>query len=207
MAKSNKKSQNQLRDRFKRLEKQYLLWIKKINELRQEIKALEELQGNRIIKASALSIAVFLLKSQIIEFELKQIIPLLDQEIRNKLLNINSDVSRRIRSPKNFNNFTLGKIIVLFCEFDGMVPEALRNDLGLLKKLRNDFTHKLFERGKNIEDLRQDAIRGIKLSSKVLNYIEIMRKELNKRRLEEFREKISKQSKVVSKVARKNGKL
>lgn len=93
----NSKSNKSEDDPRKRL----IEWLVKIRFLKDQIEKLEQLKDLVIIP-----IAVFLLKSQIIEFELKQIIFSLDLHLysqnRSKLMN------RRVRTPKDLEGLTLG---------------------------------------------------------------------------------------------------
>jgi len=163
-------------------------WIEKITGLKNEIKALEDLQDNPIINASALSIGVFLLKIQIIEFELKQTIPTLDRVINSELIKNQSQVLRQIRYPKDLKDLTLGRIIGLFCEFDGIIPPDLKKDLRKLNNLRNDFTHNLFSQNRSLEDMKKEACSGIKIADVILKYISNLNKVLNEKMEKEFNE-------------------
>jgi hypothetical protein len=177
------------KDQLEDMREKFLAWISKINTFKKEIKALEDLQDNPIINASALSIGVFLLKVQIIEFELKQTIPTLDRVINHELLKNQFQILRKIRYPKDLNDMTLGKIVNLFCEFEGLIPDGLKKDLKKLNDLRNDFTHNLFSQTKSIEDMNKEACSGIKLSDMVLEYLANLNKAVNEKMEKEINAK------------------
>ena len=169
------------------IEAKFQAWITKIESLKSEIKALENLQNNPIINASSLSIGVFLLKMQIVEFELKQIISTLDGAINRELIKNKFSLTKTIRYPKDLEGLTLGKIINIFCEFEGPVSDALKKDLQKLNKLRNDFTHNLFNQDKNLADMKQEACAGINISNLIIEYIGIMAGDLNKVQVNEVK--------------------
>jgi len=156
-------------------EVEYKKWFVKVFRLKKEISILEELQKKPTIQSPTLSIAVFLLKTQIIEFELRQIIFEFDSIVRTNLNESNSAINRKVRFPKEFEVDTLGKTIHTFREFEGLVPEKLKIDLTKLNSLRKDFTHHLFSPKINYNNLRTDATHGIKLANKILEYTEKVR--------------------------------
>ena len=56
---------NNEKNELEKVKERFVLWITKINKLKDEIKALNDFQNNAIINAPTLSIGVFLLKSEI----------------------------------------------------------------------------------------------------------------------------------------------
>lgn len=163
-------------------------WLVKIRFLKNQIEKLEQLKDLVII-----SISVFLLKCQIIEFELKQTIFSLDfhlhSQSRSKLIN------RKVRTPRDLENLTLGQLVKEFTQFitfsdtpiatgKNMNPNSksilnqLKQNLNLLVKKRNEFTHKLFSLGKNTLMLTKEAQEGIKIANKTLVLLESLENEL-----------------------------
>jgi len=177
MAESKKEEVAQLDE----VQKRFVLWVTKINKLKEEVNALSSLQSNPIINAPTLSVGVFLLKMEIIEFELKQIIFTLDSTVHDELVNNKSVISRGTRSPKELEDRTLGKIVGVFCEFESkVIPDQLKTDLKKLNSLRNDFTHNLFDSRKSIEDLKKEACEGINISDHILEYFASLNEFLKK---------------------------
>lgn len=164
-------------------------WLAKIKFLKDQIEKLEQLKDLVII-----SIAVFLLKSQIIEFELKQIIFSLDLHLYSQ--NRSKLVNRLIRRPKDLDGLTLGELVREFKQFitsseppvlvdnkvetqdkNGLFKE-LKQDLTLLVKKRNEFTHRLFSLEKDVSILTKEAQEGIKIANKTLKLLEVLEIEL-----------------------------
>lgn len=169
--------------------KRFVDWLVKIKFLKDQIEKLEQLKDLVII-----SIAVFLLKSQIIEFELKQIIFSLDFHLYSR--NRSKLVNRLVRTPKDLEGLTLGELVREFKKFitsseppvlvgnkaasrdkDGFLKE-LKQDLTLLVEKRNEFTHRLFAIGKDVSILTDEAQKGIKIANKTLKLLEVLEIEL-----------------------------
>lgn len=147
-------------------------WIVKINFLKEQIEKLELLKDFPII-----SISVFLLKSQLIEFELKQTILTLD--LRLSAYSSQRTLKRHIRTPKEFDNYTLGKLVFEISQFEGnALLDNLKIQLKQLVSLRNKFTHHLFSPAKDAKQLTIDSEEGIKLANETLKILEIIKKEL-----------------------------
>lgn len=169
--------------------KRLVAWLVKIRFLKGQVEKLEQLKDLVIV-----SIAVLLLKCQIIEFELRQVIFSLDlylySQNRSKLMN------RLVRTPKDLEDLTLGQLVRDFKQFitssdppvlvdnkgnsqgkNGFLKE-LKQDLTLLVKKRNEFTHKLFSLGKDVSILTNEAQEGIKIANKTLNLLERLENEL-----------------------------
>ena len=164
-----------------KIKEKYISWVVKVNKLKDEIKALSDLQSNPIVNAPTLSIGVFLLKSEVIEFELKQIISTFDSAINSELTKNKYILIRKIRYPGDLYELTLGQTIGLFCEFESKtIPDELKTDLKKLNALRNDFTHHIFNQHKSIDDLKKEACDGIKISDLILNYLNKLNEFLKK---------------------------
>lgn len=168
--------------------KRLVAWLVKIRFLKGQIEKLEQLKDLVIV-----SIAVFLLKCQVIEFELKQVIFSLDLHLysqnRSKLIN------RQVRTPRDLEDLTLGQLVREFRQFitshdvpvaidknrnpDGdNILNQLKQNLVLLVKKRNEFTHKLFSLEKDVLILTNEAQRGIKIANKTLALLESLENAL-----------------------------
>ncbi len=168
--------------------KRVVEWFVKIQILKDQIGKLEKLKGFPII-----GVAAFLLKCQIIEFELKQIIFSLDFHLYSQ--SVSKHFRRRVRTPKDLDDFTLGKLVREFSQFirpsDPLVSiklEQKRVKKDILKELkevldevvikRNEFTHRLFSPGKDTNALIKEAEDGISNVNKTLELFEELEKEL-----------------------------
>ena len=138
----------------------------KNKEIRKHIAELEK-SG----KDSSLLISAFLLKSQLIEFELWKLIQTLDYCIIINLSSSHSIVTRIERTSDYFRDKTLGHLVTLVKEFEGLVSDEFKDDLTHLNGLRNDFIHHSFSSKKTISDLREDAGEGLKVGDKILDEI------------------------------------
>lgn len=157
-------------------------WQNKIADIKTEISYLSDLQANPIINAPTLCIAVFLLKSQMIEFEIKNIIISLDHIVELNLDINESKIKRKTHTHKDLDAYTLGKTIGILSEYvhPEVITEEFKNDLNDLNKLRNKFTHKLFEKGPTLDDIRKEAADGIKATDLVAEYINKCKETINK---------------------------
>ena len=105
-------------------------------------------------------------------------------------------MNRLVRTPKDLEDLTLGQLVRDFKQFitssdppvlvdnkgnsqgkNGFLKE-LKQDLTLLVKKRNEFTHKLFSLGKDVSILTNEAQEGIKIANKTLNLLERLENEL-----------------------------
>lgn len=168
--------------------KRVVEWFVKIQILKDQIGKLEKLKDFPII-----GIAAFLLKCQIIEFELKQIISSLDLHLYFQ--STSKHFKRRVRTPKDLDDFTLGKLVREFSQFirpsDFLISiklEQKRIEKDILKELkavldkvvtkRNEFTHRLFSPGKDTNVLIKEAESGISDVNRALELFEELEKEL-----------------------------
>src|SRR3989344_4116617 len=85
-------------------------WWAKISFLKNQISKLEQLKDFPVF-----TVAAFLLKCQIIEFELKQIIFSLDLHLYFQTES--KHFKKRVRTPKDLNDLTLGKLVNVFNQF------------------------------------------------------------------------------------------
>jgi len=153
------------------LRKRLVDWLVKIKFLKDQIGKLENLKNFPIFAISA-----FLLKSQLIEFELKQVIFSLDLYLyfqnRSKIL------KKVVRTPKDLDDLTLGKLVREVEQFEGDRLEDLKANLRALASKRNEFNHRLFSQGKDVTKLSIDAEEGIKAANKILRLLEKLEIEL-----------------------------
>lgn len=157
--------------------KPYFKWLEKIEILKAQVDFLEE-----TTKHEATMVSVFLLKSQLIEFELKQLISELDLKINEELNK--KDYKRKIRTPRDLSsdyNCTLGKLITILCEFEGERLDKLKNMLLKLKTPRNSFTHKLFDPDISIDDINKNMGVYIRLANEILVEIENIFMDIRKK--------------------------
>ena len=85
-------------------------WWAKIGFLKNQISKLEQLKDFPVF-----AVAAFLLKCQIIEFELKQIISSLDLHLYFQTES--KHFKKRVRTPKDLDDLTLGKLVNAFNQF------------------------------------------------------------------------------------------
>lgn len=141
-------------------------WNVKNRFLEKQISALSKLK-----QFPAISIVVFLLKTQLIEFELKQLITSLDLHLSfsNRL----GDIKVKPRTPKDLdeNKVTLGDLNKIIQRYEGKFLKNLQDNLNTLVKLRNDFVHKLFNLG-TIKKMLYDCQEGTQITDKVITAIE-----------------------------------
>lgn len=149
-------------------------WRIKNEFLKKEIAKLDK-NSNFLI----FSIAAFLLQTQLIEFELKQLIPKLDQHLffssTSKVLN------RKTRTPKDLNDtqLTLGNLKFEINGFEGNFLTNLQSNLQKLVKLRNHFVHELFNLG-TINELIKKSKQGLVISNRIIVDIENVERFLKK---------------------------
>ena len=165
-------------------------WWAKISFLKNQISKLEQLKDFPVF-----TVAAFLLKCQIIEFELKQIIFSLDLHLYFQTES--KHFKKRVRTPKDLNDLTLGKLVNVFNQFirpsDPIVSIKIKDDkkdpqkdiLNELKDIldevivkRNEFTHRLFSPGKDIQILIKGAESGIDNANKALKLFKELEKEI-----------------------------
>lgn len=169
--------------------KRLVEWIVRVKFLKGQIEKLERLKDLVII-----SISVFLLKCQIIEFEIKQTIFSLDFHLYSQ--NRSELINRQVRTPKDLENLTLGQLVGEFKKFvtssdvpistgrntklnDKSILNQLKQKLGILVKKRNKFTHKLFSLREETSILAKDAQEGIDIANKTLKLLERLENELS----------------------------
>lgn len=166
-------------------------WWAKIKILKDQIGELEKLKKPPII-----AISVFLLKSQIIEFELKQLIFSLDSHLY--FYNSSTFLQRRIRTPKDLDNLnlTLRKLVIVMNEFieksdppikikthqsishSGSILKKLKINLNKLVDKRDAFTHHIFDINNDFQKLNKDAVEGIELANKTLQLMDDLEKDM-----------------------------
>lgn len=149
-------------------------WMAKVNFLKTEINKLESIKNIPIIY-----ISVFLLKCQLIEFELKQTLFILDLFLNNlQIVHIKKQIGRKVRTPKDFDQFTFRKLVIEMNQFEGTLVDDLKVRLNKLVDWRDHFTHHLFSQKKSIQELIEIAEKGINTANEVLKMFEILQKGL-----------------------------
>lgn len=155
----------------KKILESILPWQIKMDFLKNQISALEKLSQFPII-----AISVFLLKSQLIEFELKQLITEIDLHLG---FSSNSKIiRRRTLKPVDMDGWSLGKIRKHLLTYNSKTFTTLQQELKKLVDLRNMFTHKLFSSSRDISSLTKDSEKAIPLANKIMDEIETVRKKL-----------------------------
>jgi hypothetical protein len=139
-------------------------WLYKIDFLKNEIDKLEKLENFPIIR-----ISTFLLKSQLIEFELKQKLFSIDLHLYTH--NNSKLFKNRVRTPREMEGWTLGRLVYQYELLRGKEIDVLNSNLEKLVRLRNDFTHHLFSIDKDTKKMTEDSDRGIKIANKVLDLL------------------------------------
>lgn len=150
----------------KKFVEQIVSWYAKIDFLKQQLSVLEKLKTFPIIR-----IATFLLKCQLIEFELKQLIFTLDEHLLEN--NQSRILKRKVKTPKQLDDskITLGGLAKELSNYDGALLKILLRDLNNLVSIRNNFTHRLFDNRFTTNDLLQDSGKAIPLANKILEEI------------------------------------
>lgn len=147
-------------------------WRCKMKFLEKQIKVLEKLDKFPIMPISA-----FILKSQLIEFRLKQLLTSLDlylalfDKIHHKVRKIRNITPKKINEMK----WTFGRLIVEIKKHKISFLEELVNGLEKLKKIRNKFVHEIFDTG-SLDQLINEAENGLKLTSDVISEIDSVEK-------------------------------
>ncbi len=147
-------------------------WWVKNRFLKSQIGTLERLKDFPI-----LSISCFLLKTQLVEFELKQLITSLDLHLY--FSNSSQVLKMSTRTPKDLDEkrLTLGKLKDEINKYEGSFLDDLKQDISNLVTLRNDFVHKLFNPG-SISELTINAEEGLKVANQAIKSIESVNKFL-----------------------------
>jgi len=163
------KKKNDLTDIAKKVE----AWFIKTNFIEDQINKLELLKNFPII-----NISVFLLKCQLIEFRLRQLLFTLDLHVQT--YNTSKLVKRNTRKPKDMDRYPLGKLVYEYTLFSGPNIAELNQYLDKLTSLRNNFTHHLFSHDKDVKQMSNDADEGIKIANIILKLMEDLDKDINK---------------------------
>ncbi len=147
-------------------------WLAKIRFLKEEINLLE---------AKESPIIAFILKTCLIEWELKQLIFSLDLHLHFN--NKSEYLTKKIMTPNDMDaeKWTLGKINKELKKYEGDFLNDLKINLEGLVDLRNEFIHGLFGPG-SIDDLINKSYKGLIIANKVINDIEQVKAFLNNNR-------------------------
>lgn len=146
-------------------------WQAKMDFLKGQIDAFGKLSDFPIV-----AISVFLLKAQLIEFELKQLITEIDLHLG--FSNNSRLIRRKTLKPVEMERWTLGQLRDHLMRYDSKVLTTLQQKLKKLNDLRRQFAHSLFGSSKDVRSLTNDSEKAIPLANKVLEEIERIKKIL-----------------------------
>jgi hypothetical protein len=143
--------------------KQFVEWHAKNKFLRDQISKLEKLKDFPIF-----SIVVFILKTELIEHELKQLISRLDAYLWTLEINFTPVIlTRKLHMPKDLDELTFGKLAKELNQYQGEFLKDLQNTLPQLVSLRNKFIHDLFKPG-NLKSLMAETKKGLIMADEVI---------------------------------------
>jgi len=161
---------------FYKSKKTFVDWMVKIDLLKDQISKLSGFEDTTILAISRL-----ILLSQVVEWELKQLLSSVGFEYA--LLKLIP--KERNKTPKDYDGHTLGMLSSELRQYEKIKDvgglKNLSRKLGSRKsgfvKLRNDFAHKLFDPSTSIKDLHDDAVKGAKMADEILSDIEKISRE------------------------------
>lgn len=147
-------------------------WFTKINILKEQIEILSK------VNSPITQIAAFLLKAQLIEFELKQFLFALDSHYSEN--NQSKILQKKARVPRYFdeNYYTLGRLVGEVSKYQGAFLLPLQKDLVGLNSLRVQFSHHLFRSDSSLDELISDAVKGLKICNRLIVEFEKCNKAL-----------------------------
>lgn len=147
-------------------QEKFLNWVRKINFFKNQINKLEkELEENH-----TLIIAIFLLKTQVVEFELKQFINSVDLWIH---FHTSSGFAKfKIRYPIYFDKYSMGSVVKVLSNYESSDFKDLISIMDKLVKHRNHFTHHLLDNSESIDEAFKSAKQGIKIANEALSEID-----------------------------------
>lgn len=166
------KSKNDNKSTFGENLKEIVEWQAKNDFLKDQISVLEKTKNFPIFSVSG-----FLLKTQLIEFELKQLISSLD--LHMGFSNSSPILKMKTRTPKYLDDkrLTLGKLIEEMERFKGDFLDELKKNLSILVSIRNKFVHGLFNLG-TLDEMITNAKEGLVAANEVIKSIEEVNKFL-----------------------------
>lgn len=172
-----KKLKSQSTNRNIDYHKKFVNWQVKVTILKEQINVLEKLSNN-MPSISIFPIISFILKTNLIEWELKQLISSLDL-----CLNFNNQLKylkRKAITPIEMDNenWTLGRIKHELEKYEGSFLIDLQKNLKALVPLRNKFIHRLFDQG-SIDELTKECERSLIVAKEVMENIEEINTFLN----------------------------
>lgn len=150
-----------LTDNIKAWNYKYLALGRKIGEL--------EINQDRVVKLLA-----YLLKTQLVEFELRRFIPDIDSYIGRK----------KTRTFNDIRSQTLGQLSAIIKDYSLEWLQKLSQNLDDTVKIRNELQHHLFDEGYTLNETEKMAIEGMPKAQLALNEMdniidEIIDKKLN----------------------------
>lgn len=136
---------------------------------------------NESLKDPFKVLIAFVMKTQLIDWEIKQLISHLNDHVRSQLSE--SPIKLKPRSPRQLSDerLTLGKLINELERFKDTDVDKIITDLRRLQKVRNTYVHNLFLPG-SLADLVRDLRQAIKISDRVL----IVMQKKNQRLINEW---------------------
>lgn len=149
-------------------------WAAKVKIIKRQL----ELAEKYLTKFVIVEYGVFLLKSQLVEYELKYLLTDLDLHLR--FSNASTILKIHTRKPNELEGLNLGNLITEIKKIEGELLKNLIKDLNVLNGERRMIAHYLFDLKYKIRDLNSKCEHGIKLTNQVLNEIEKIKKELDK---------------------------
>lgn len=166
------KAKSQSKIKKSKFVKGYFDWMGKDLFLKDGISKIEK------FKNPIFQIAAFLLKTQLIEFELKQLISAFDLHLY--FSNYSEILKRKTKTPKEMDErrMTLGKLNKELNDYEGDFLDDLKANLEELNKFRNKFVHQLFGPGSKNE-LIKECKKGLIVANKVIKNIETVNEVLN----------------------------
>lgn len=151
--------------------KKWYKWRNKISYLSEQIFLLEPKSKSPII-----SVSKFILTSQLVEFQLKELLLTLGF---NKWLKTGTDY---ISDPADFDKqrYTLGMLVSELDKYTNIIGvKHLKSRLKKLLIQRNQFVHGLFNSRLPVEKLQPLSIKGSTIGEKILNDMLTLERKIN----------------------------
>ncbi len=146
-------------------------WMK-TKSIHEEVRELEKI---RITKKTELSLtmAIFLIKSQWVEFAIKNLISTIDRKISN-------DGDILLSRYKKIKYMPLGKLQYLLEDFQPRDIKArstikrLLDDIKIFSNFRNKYTHHLFYDDTSSEEIVKELEKGISMCEEILKNVDAL---------------------------------
>lgn len=105
-----------------------------------------------------LIISAYLIKLQLLEYEMKRLIIILDDSLKNQLNKSKSVVKMIPKDKKIVENYTLRRAIEQLVLYDNDIINSIKPRLEGVNTSRNNFVHKLFLSKTQAETLAKEAL-------------------------------------------------